>query len=296
VHDSRTSPTEPAGDHRAGPWIDNHCHLELEHHAEGAAEAMARGGSTDPDHTAGLVAAGREAGVVAMVTVGTDAASSRRCLEVAARHPEVWATAGVHPHTASEGTAELREVVAAAAEGGELVAIGECGLDFHYDHSPRPQQRTAFAEQIQLAHELGLPLVIHTREAWSETFAILDSEGVPERTVFHCFTGGPEEAEQCLERGALLSISGIVTFKSADDVRAAVRATPLERLMVETDSPYLAPVPHRGRPNTPALVGIVGAKVAELHDVAVDEVARTTTATAAAFYGISVPTAGLHES
>lgn len=290
MHDSQTGAPEPAGDPteawRSGPWIDNHCHLELEHRSEGAVEAMARGGSTDADHTTVQVESARAAGVVAMVTVGTDAASSRRCLEVAARHPEVWATAGVHPHTATEGTAALGDVLD-AADADVLVAIGECGLDYHYDHSPRPDQRRVFAEQVRMAHERGLPLVIHTRSAWDDTFAVLDSEGVPERTVFHCFTGGPSEAEGCLERGAHLSISGIVTFPSAQDVRDAVRATPLSRLMVETDSPYLAPVPHRGRPNTPALVGLVGAKVAELHDVPVHEVARVTTATAAGFYGLA---------
>mgnify|MGYP000967107130 CR=1 FL=1 len=291
MHDSQTGAPEPAGDPteawRSGPWIDNHCHLELEHHAEGAAEAMARGGSTDPDHTAGLVAAGREAGVVAMVTVGTDAASSRRCLDVAARHPEVWATAGVHPHTASEGTAELREVAAAAAEGGELVAIGECGLDFHYDHSPRDTQREVFAAQIALAHEHDLPLVIHTRSAWDDTFDILDAEGVPGRTVFHCFTGGAAEAKACLDRGAHLSISGLVTFKSADDIRDAVALAPLDALMVETDSPFLAPVPLRGKPNLPGYVPIVGAGVAAVKGLPVADVAAATWNTAEAFYGLA---------
>jgi len=289
----RTDRAEPTSsgsaddDARRGPWVDNHCHLELEHRAEGAAEAMARGGSSDPDRTRELLEDARASGVVALVTVGTDAASSRRCLEVAARHDEVWATAGVHPHTATEGTAQLRAVVDEAVGGGALVAIGECGLDYHYDHSPRPDQRRVFAEQVAMAHELDLPLVIHTRSAWDDTFAVLDAEGVPRRTVFHCFTGGPDEAARCVERGALLSISGIVTFPSAQDVRDAVTATPLDRLMVETDSPYLAPVPHRGRPNRPALVGVVGAKVAELHGRPVEEVARATTATATAFYGLA---------
>jgi TatD DNase family protein len=157
-----------------------------------------------------------------------------------------------------------------------VVAVGECGLDYHYDHSPRSQQREVFAAQIALAHARGLALVIHTREAWDDTFAILDAEGVPERTVFHCFTGGPDEARAGLDRGAHLSISGIVTFPSAIDIREAVAITPLDRLLVETDSPYLAPVPHRGRRNRPALVGLVGAAVADVIGRPVAEIAAAT--------------------
>ena len=201
----------------------------------------------------------------------------------------VWATAGVHPHDATEGTAALREVVAGAIGGDALVAIGECGLDYHYDHSPRPTQLSVFAEQVALANDLDLPLVIHTRDAWDDTFAVLDEVTMPRRTVFHCFTGGPAEAEACVGRGALLSISGIVTFPGAQDLRDAVLATPLGSLMVETDSPYLAPVPHRGRTNQPAWVGLVGAELARLHEVPTDEVARTTTANAAGFYGLELP-------
>jgi TatD DNase family protein len=277
--------SDEASEHARGPWVDNHCHLELERGDDGAHAAMGRGPTGTSAHTAALLDAARAAGVVAVVTVGTDAASSRSCLELASRHADVFATAGLHPHDATQGTEELRRVVQDAVErGAPPEAIGECGLDFHYDHSPRDVQRSVFAEQIHMAHELDLPLVIHTREAWEDTFAVLDAEGTPARTVFHCFTGGPADAEGCLERGALLSISGIVTFPSAQDVRDAVAVAPLERLMVETDSPYLAPVPHRGRPNTPALVGLIGAEVARVHGVPVDEVARATTANARAFY------------
>lgn len=171
----------------------------------------------------------------------------------------------------------------------KMIAVGECGLDYHYDHSPRGVQRQVFAQQIALAHEHKLPLVIHTRNAWDETFEILDAESIPERTVFHCFTGGPSEAAACLERGALLSISGIVTFPSATDVREAVRMAPLDALMVETDSPFLTPVPHRGKPNTPALVGLIGAEIAQLHQVDVSTVAERTTATTRQFYGLTAP-------
>jgi TatD DNase family protein len=258
----------------AGPWIDQHCHLGV----------GARGG--DPADLDQVLAEARRSGVVAMVDVGTDAASSRACLGRAAVTPGVWATAGVHPHDATEGTAELRRVIDEALSGDSLVAIGECGLDYHYDHSPRPVQRAVFAEQVALAHELDLPLVIHTRDAWDDTFEVLDELGTPPRTVFHCFTGGPADAAACRERGAWLSISGIVTFPSAEELRVAVAQTPLDRLMVETDSPYLAPVPHRGQANQPARVGLVGAAIAAVHGTDVATVAAVTTATASAFYGI----------
>ena len=174
------------------------------------------------------------------------------------------------------------------AEDGSIgpIAVGECGLDYHYDHSPRADQRTAFAAQIALAHELGLPLVIHTREAWVDTFDLLDAGGVPARTIFHCFTGGPDEASACLERGAYLSFSGIVTFKAAADVQAAAAATPLDRMLVETDSPYLAPVPHRGRRNQPAFVPFVGARLAELLGVDPAAVRDATAANAHAAFDL----------
>jgi TatD DNase family protein len=141
-----------------------------------------------------------------------------------------------------------------------------------------------FAAQIALAHERDLALVIHTREAWDDTFAVLDAEGVPPRTVFHCFTGGPDEAQACLERDGYLSFSGIVTFGSAEEVRAAASVCPLDRLLVETDSPYLAPVPYRGRPNRPALVPLVGAAVADVKGVPSEAVAGATWANAERVY------------
>ncbi len=252
-------------------WIDNHCHLDGE------------------DDAAGLVAEARAGGVVGLITVGTDLERSRAAVAVARRHPAVWATAGIHPHDASGGCGGLRELLADGVADGTVVAVGECGFDFHYDHSPRQRQADVFAEQVGLAHATGLPLVIHTREAWEETFELLDREGVPPRTVFHCFTGGPEEADECLARGALLSLSGIVTFPSAAELRAAAAAAPLDRVMVETDSPYLAPVPHRGRRNRPVHVARVGEEVASLMGRPVEEVAAATTATARVVYGLDGP-------
>lgn len=235
-------------------WTDDHCHLPDD-------------GSVDE-----VLAAAREAGVERFVHVGTDLASSRTAMALAAAHDGVWATAGVHPHEARHGIAGIEELLSDPS----CVAVGECGFDFHYDHSPRDVQRDAFAAQIALAHAHDKALVIHTREAWAETFEVLDAEGVPARTVFHCFTGGADEADECLSRGAFLSFSGIVTFPSADDVRAAAARCPLDRMLVETDSPYLAPVPKRGRTNQPGWVPLVGAGLADASGHDVDAIAEAT--------------------
>jgi TatD DNase family protein len=245
-------------------WTDDHCHLD-----------------TDPATADAQVAAAAEAGVARLITVGCDVAQSSAYIGAARRHPGVvWATAGLHPHEAKHGIDGLEELLGQP----EVVAVGECGLDFHYDHSPRAQQRAMFAAQIALAHQHDLTLVIHTREAWPETFDVLEAEGVPERTVFHCFTGGPDEARRCLDLGAVLSFSGIVTFPSASDVQEAVRICPLDRLLLETDSPYLAPVPHRGKRNRPEWVVAVGEAVAALQQIDVADVAERTWMTAAHTY------------
>ncbi len=267
-----------AGD---GPvrWVDHHCHLPA------------------GEDAGAWLAAAAAAGVERVVTVGTDLPSSIDARDVARAHgPAVRATAGVHPHDASTlfGTdgrldADRLGALEALLAEPEVAAVGECGLDFHYDHSPRDQQREVFALQIALAHRTDLPLVIHTREAWADTFDLLAAEGVPRRTILHCFTGGPDEARRCLDLGLLLSFSGIVTFPSAPEVREAAALCPLDRLLVETDSPYLAPVPHRGRPNRPAFVPLVGAAVAEVQGVPVDQLAAVTWASAAATYGWPTP-------
>lgn len=250
-------------------WVDTHCHV-YDEKIEGGTDAA-------------LVAA-RAAGVTKIIVIGTDATTSRKCLDIAIRNSDVWATIGLHPHDAKNGFAELLGML----DESKVVGIGECGLDFFYDHSARPVQRESFAQQINLANERDLPLVIHTREAWDETFEILDSEGVPKRTILHCFTGGPKEAEKCLERGAYLSFSGIVTFKTADEVRAAATMCPIERLLLETDAPYLTPTPHRGKPNHPALVSRVGEYIADLRGEPVAHIARHTSRNAClAFPGIA---------
>jgi TatD DNase family protein len=245
-------------------WVDSHCHLPAAEAGELVAEALA-------------------ADVGTVVTVGCDRATSLEALALAARFPEIHATVGLHPHEAKQGVDTIADLF--DRDDARPVAVGECGLDFHHDHSPRDDQRAAFAEQIRLAHRLDLPLVIHTREAWDDTFAILDAEGVPPRTIFHCFTGGPDEAKRCLDRGAYVSFSGIATFPGAQDIRDAAALVPLDRTLVETDSPYLAPVPNRGKRNRPAWVPLVGACLAEIHGLTVDAVRDTTAAAASAAFG-----------
>jgi TatD DNase family protein len=238
-------------------WVDSHCHLYDE-----------RLGSPDE-----VIAEAHAAGVTSMIVVGCDRETSLAAHRVATDRPGVHATVGLHPHEARHGVATIADLV-----GPDTVAIGECGLDYHYDHSPRDAQRAAFAAQIELAVAADLPLVIHTREAWDDTFDVLDGSGVPERVVFHCFTGGPDEARRALDRGAFISFSGIVTFGSADEIREAAQLCPADRLLVETDSPYLAPVPHRGKANRPAWVPHVGACLAELRGTSAENICTTSAA------------------
>jgi TatD DNase family protein len=223
-----------------------------------------------------VIAAAHSAGVSTMINVGCDAATTEQAIALAAAHERIFATAGLHPHEAKHGVETIVDFV----DDPHVIAVGECGLDYYYDHSPRDAQRRAFAAQIQLARQHSLPLIIHTRDAWADTFDILDAEGVPEQTIFHCFTGGADDARQCVDRGAYVSFSGIVSFKTATDLHEAARQCPLERLLAETDSPYLAPVPHRGKTNRPAYVVHVVAALAELRDEDPDQVRAATVANA----------------
>ncbi len=244
----------------AGGYTDTHCHLY----------------DTRSVPQADVIAAARAAGVTTMITVGCDAATTASAIDTARANEGIYATAGLHPHEAIHGV----DSIVGFLDDPAVIAVGECGLDYYYDHSPRDVQRAAFAAQIQLAHERDLPLIVHTRDAWADTFDVLAAEGVPARTVFHCFTGGAGEARRCLDLGAFLSFSGIVSFKTATDVHAAARLCPAERLLAETDSPYLAPVPHRGRPNQPAYVTHVVAALATLRGSTTDSV-RVATSVAA---------------
>ena len=249
-----------------GPYIDSHCHL---HDTRGVPAAD-------------VLAAALAAGVTKMIDVGCDAATTESAIGFARQYPGiVFATAGLHPHEASHGV----DTILPYLDDPTIVAIGECGLDHYYDHSPADAQRAAFAAQIQLAHERKLALVIHSRDAWEETFDILAAEGVPERTIFHCFSGGPVEAQRCLDLGAFLSFSGIVTFKAATELQAAAQLCPADRMLAETDSPYLAPVPLRGRTNQPANVTHVVQFLADLRDQPLDIVRAATVANAVGVFG-----------
>ena len=276
-----------AGAPEAG-WIDSHSHLQDRYRPAGTAVATE-------------LAEAAAAGVRGVVCVGTDAETSLEAVALAASVRSAregdglpagfgaWATVGLHPHEASRGLAEvettLRDVV--AQQSGVVVAVGECGLDYHYDHSPRIVQRDAFAAQAQLAVELGLALVVHCRDAWDDAFDVLRAAGPPARTVLHCFTGGPGEARRFLDLGAYLSFSGIVTFKGASDVRDAAALCPLDRLLVETDAPFLAPVPHRGKENRPAWVVEVGHAVAAVKGCTPDLLAASSSETTRAVFALT---------
>jgi len=247
-------------------WVDSHCHLQL------------AGGDE-------LVDRARDAGVAWMVCVGTDLATSREALALAVRHDDVFGVAGLHPHEASN-LADEWQMLEALAAGDGCVGVGEAGFDFYYEHSPRADQEAAFRRQIRLASAVDKPLVIHSRDAWNDTFRVLDDEGTPARTIFHCFTGGPAEARAAIARGCYLSFSGIVSFKNADDVRAAAAIVPADRLLVETDSPFLAPEPYRGKPNEPAYVGLVGEALARARRATAADVAELTRSNAAQVFGV----------
>ena len=278
-------------------WVDSHSHLQDTYLAGERGPAAPTTGDDPEERLAGALVRAGAAGVRRIVCVGTGPETSAAALRLAADStrrrfgpdaPGVWATVGLHPHDAWEGTAAvldlLESAVASGRSGGRLVAVGECGLDYHYEHSPRDAQRRAFAEQVAAARRFDLALVIHARNAWDDLFDVLAAEGVPERTVLHCFTGGPVEARRCLDAGMFVSFSGIVTFKNAVEVREAAALCPLDRLLVETDSPFLAPVPHRGQANEPAWVPIVGAAVAAVKGLEPATLARTSAAAAAAAF------------
>ncbi len=281
-------------------WFDSHCHLQDEF-----TESDDDGARDEGPHAtrlAAIIARASEAGVTRMVCVGTAAGSSRQAVALvrSMREPgsvavaegiELWATVGLHPHDAVDGVGSLDGLLgqelgpdSGSAHLPVVVGIGECGLDYHYDHSPRADQREAFALQIELAHRHGLALVVHTREAWDDTLDILAAAGVPDRTIIHCFTGGPLEARRCLDLGAHLSFSGVVTFKNAAPVREAAALCPLDRLLVETDTPFLTPVPHRGSLNEPSRVPLVGAAIAQVKGVETSHVAEVSTANARAVF------------
>ncbi len=247
------------------PIIDSHCHLDF---ADFGAERGA------------VLARGRDEGIVWFVTIGSGrgAESAVDAVGLAHEHPDVVATVGVHPHDAKLATAEALATVERLAGDPRVVAVGEVGLDHHYDLSPRDAQAEAFRRFIAIAKHARKPLVIHTRAAPSETLAVLREEGAREvGGVIHCFTEDAAFARAAMELGFDISFSGIVTFKRSDDLRAAAKTVPLDRMLIETDSPYLAPTPHRGKRNEPAFLGRTAAHLAATLGVAEEDLrARTT--------------------
>ena len=258
-------------------YTDSHCHLD----------ADVYGGDDAVD---AVIARARAAGVTRMITIGAgyDLPCAERAAAVAARHPDVWFTLGVHPHDAKRWGAEAEALLRRHAADPKCVALGEMGLDFHYDLSPRDEQREAFRAQIRLAVALGKPIVIHDRDSDGETLRILDDEDAfsGARVLYHCFTGDRGAMAQIVARGGYVSIPGIVTFKNAEEMREVAATVPDDRLLVETDSPYLAPIPFRGKKNEPDKVVFVARKVAELRGVPEAGLARATSANTARFYGL----------
>ena len=242
--------------------VDSHCHLDFPDFA---------------DERAAVVARAYAAGIGTMLTIGTRLDQFAGVRAIAESDPRIWCSVGAHPHEAADHDAVTPAQLLALADDPKVVGIGECGLDFHYDLSPRDVQERVFRTHIAASKASGLPLIVHARAADDEVAAILGEERPPPG-VLHCFTGGRALAEAALALGFYISISGIVTFKNAEALREIVRDIPADRLLVETDAPYLAPVPHRGGRNEPAFVAATAAFVADLRGVAPDRLEAETTA------------------
>jgi TatD DNase family protein len=246
--------------------VDSHCHLDYPDFAEeGLPEIVSRA---------------KSAGVGHMLTICTEISKFPQILAVAKAFPFINCTVGTHPHHAAEaGEINVsREEIVALTRDAKVIGIGETGLDYYYEHSPPKEQQKVFATHIEAALETSLPLVIHTRDADDDTVRLMRDVGAAKaRGVMHCFSGGQKLADEALNLGFYISFSGIITFKKAEELREVVRHVPLDRILVETDSPYLAPVPHRGKRNEPSFVVHTAQMIAELKGVAAEEVARRTT-------------------
>jgi TatD DNase family protein len=256
--------------------IDTHCHLTFEQLA-GDIEAV--------------VERSRAAGVVGWITVGTDPQHNREAIELTEWFENMYATVGIHPHDAKDVTAKAIAELKDLARSEKVVAIGETGLDFHYDFSPRQDQRRVFKAQLEIALELNLPIIIHCREAFDETIDILEQfiglKGRLKCVVFHCFSGSAEQARIVLDHGFYISFTGVVTFKNAEKAREAAKIVPADRLMLETDCPYMSPEPMRKQKiNEPALMVHTARFLALLKDMEENDFARAVTATSKNFFGL----------
>jgi len=257
-------------------FIDSHAHID----------------GTEFDHDREeVIARAHAAGVSTILNLGTGDPHSgafERAVELGKTHESVYTAIGTHPHDARLYDDAAEEKIKNLISNEHVIAWGEIGLDFHYDNSPRDVQIDVFKRQLRAARECDLPVVIHTREAEAETIEILKSEydGAQRRGVFHCFSGSRELAQRAIEIGFMISFSGIVTFKKADELRAVAKEVPLDRLLIETDCPYLTPIPYRGKRNEPAYVVEVARCLATLHDVNIEEMARITTENFNRFFGL----------
>lgn len=245
-------------------WVDSHCHLDFPDFAGQLEDVIARAQAN---------------GVERFLTIGTHLSKHAQVLNVAERFDTVWCTTGLHPHEAAAEAIDGPEALILNAQHPKVVGIGETGLDFYYEQSPRREQEIAFRHHIAAARETQLPLIVHTRDADPETIKILREEWGkgPFPGLIHCFTSGQALADAALAMGFYISVSGIATFKTAEPIRQVLRSVPIDRLLVETDSPYLAPIPHRGKRNEPAFVVHTGAMLSALKGVAPDALARQTT-------------------
>lgn len=254
--------------------IDSHCHLDSERFA---------------DDQAAVIDRALAAGVERMLSIGTGDGPPdiEGAIRIADRHACVYATVGVHPHDASKYDDAVGRRLAELLKHPKVLAFGEIGLDYHYDHSPRDVQRAVFAEQMRIAADARLPIAIHTREAWDDTFELIERHWKPTGLpgIMHCFSGGPAEARRSLDLGFYLSFAGVLTFPKSLDLQAAARLTPADRILIETDAPFLAPVPHRGKRNEPAFVAHTAAKLAELRGVTPAEIVQATSANFFALLG-----------
>ncbi len=251
-------------------WLDTHAHLNDEAFME--------------DLPAVIVAA---ADLVAVIVVGYDLASSEQAVALATAYPQLYAAVGIHPHDAKNWTAATSEKLASWLEQEKVVALGEIGLDYYYEYSSKAEQQIAFRAQLGLARELQKPVIIHNREAHQDTLENIKEIGLGERGgVMHCFSGSYETAELYLRQGLEISFAGSLTFNNAHKLREVAAALPLERLLVETDAPYLTPVPYRGKRNQPQWVELVGKKLAEVKGLAEVEVMQATTANAKRLFGL----------
>jgi len=253
--------------------IDTHCHLTFDELA-GDVEAV--------------VARSKAAGVTGWITIGTDTQQNRKAIELADKFENMYASVGIHPHDAKDATAETITELKKLAQNEKVVAIGETGLDFHYNYSEPPDQKRVFAAQLKVAEKLNLPVIVHCREAFDETMEILEQSGSGvKRVVFHCFSGSAQQAKVVLDYGFHISFTGVVTFKNAEKTRNAVKIVPLDSLMLETDCPYMSPEPMRKQKiNEPALMIHTARFLAELKGVDLDDFAEVVTATSKAFFSL----------